>query len=300
MIRPDFLQKGDQVVLVSPAGRVTTEDIYPALKVFEQWGLVVKIAPHVFSTHHRFAGTDQERLSDIQLALNDVNIKAIFCTRGGYGSIRIIDKLDFHSFILQPKWLVGFSDITIFHCYFNMRLKCESIHGVMPRSISNHIASKTAIESLRKALFGEPIRYQVPASPLNIFGKATGEVIGGNLATLLSLSGTAAGYTTKGKILFIEDVGEPIHNIDRMLKTLKLSGKLASLKALIVGSFTHINVEPYFGKTVEELIYDTVVDYGYPVVFNFPTGHTAENYALYIGRKATIKVVTDGCILMYR
>lgn len=300
MIRPDFLQKGDQIVLVSPAGRITKEDIYPALDVFEKWELEVKIAPHVFSTHYRFAGTDEERIADMQLALDDANVKAIFCTRGGYGSIRIIDKLDFRSFVMKPKWLVGFSDITVFHCHFNMLLKCETIHGVMPRSISNHLANTTSIESLRKALFGDPVRYQVKANPLNIFGKATGEVIGGNLATLLSMLGTASGYTTKGKILFIEDIGEPIHNIDRMLRTLKLSGKLASLKALIVGSFTNTNTEPYFGKTVEELIYDVVIDYDFPVVFDFPVGHTAQNHALYIGRKATLRVIDDGAVFLYR
>lgn len=290
MIKPDFLQKGDTILLLSPAGKITKEDIFPTVSLLESWELSVKIAPNSFNSHYRFAGTEKERLADMQTALDDANIKAILCNRGGYGSIHLIDKLKFTAFLKKPKWLIGFSDITIFHNYFNTILKCETLHAPMPVNLSMQEIPRATVENFRKALFGEELSYKVPTHSLNIFGKTSGELIGGNLATLCNLIGTSISYNTKGKILFIEDIGEPIHKIDQMFRKLKFSGKLASLNGLVVGSFTDIDTEPYFGKTVVQLIHDIVVPYGYPVTFNFPVGHTSENYPLYVGAKAILDV----------
>lgn len=293
MIRPDFLQKDDTILLISPAGKITQQEVFPTVTLLENWGLNVKIAPHSFSENYRFAGTDAERLSDMQMALDDANVKAIYCNRGGYGSIRIINKLKFTAFMKKPKWLIGFSDITVFHSYFNTMLKCETLHAPMPVNLSKFAVPKPTIENFRKALFGEALQYQISPHALNVFGEATGELVGGNLATLCNLIGTSLSYTTKGKILFIEDVDEPIHKIDQFLWALKFSGKLASLNGLIVGSFTNIDTRPEFGKSVEELIYEAVVPYGYPVAFGFPVGHSSQNYSLYIGHKVSLKVAQE-------
>lgn len=301
MLRPDYLKKGSPILLLSPAGKVKEEDILPAIKIFEEWGLSVKIAPHTFGNYHRFSGTEEERLSDLQSGLDDSNIEAIVCTRGGYGSIHLLNKLKFTAFLKKPKWLVGFSDITILHNYFNSILKCESLHACMPINMQHHDkCTNYSMESLRKALWGESFHYRIKPHPLNIFGSSTGELIGGNLATLHSLVGTSIGYTTKNKILFIEETGEPIHNIDRMIKTLKFSGKLGSLKGLIVGSFSDIDEKPKFGKSIEEIIYKEVIGYHYPVIFNFPVGHSPKNNAMYIGRKATMRVTRHGSVFTFK
>lgn len=291
MIRPDFLKKGDTILLISPAGNIRKEDIFPTLSLLESWGLNVKIAPHSFHSHYRFAGTEEERLADMQAALNHPNIKAILCNRGGYGSIHLIEKLKFDAFLKNPKWLIGFSDITVFHSYFNTILKCETLHAPMPVNLSKVEVPAEVIENFRRALFGEELLYSFAPHSLNVLGKAKGELIGGNLATFCNLLGTSISYNTKGKILFIEDIDEPIHKIEQMILALKFSGKLSSLSGLIVGSFTGVDLEPEFGKTVEQLIYDVASPYGYPVVFNFPVGHSPQNYPLYVGAKTTLEVL---------
>ncbi len=299
MIRPQFLKKGDQVLLLSPAGAIAEYDVYPAVALLESWGLEVKIAPHSFSKHYRFAGTDEQRTQDFQAALDDVNIKAIFCNRGGYGSIRLIDKLKFKGFERTRKWLVGFSDITVLHSYWNTILKCESLHAPMPINLSDKTLPKETLENLRKALFGEKLLYHIPADSYNILGEIKAELVGGNLATLTNLFGTGISYITKGKILFIEDIDEPIHKIDQMLWALKFSGKLANLKGLIVGNFNNIGNDPEFGKTVKELIYEKVAEYGYPVAFNFPVGHCPHNYPMFVGRTVYFTVDEDFSTLSF-
>lgn len=299
MIRPNFLEKGDTILLVSPAGKILREDVYPTVSLLENWGLNVKIAPHSFNAHHRFAGTEEERVADMQNALDDANVKAILCNRGGYGSIQIIDKLKFTAFMKKPKWLIGFSDITVFHSYFNTILKCETLHAPMPINLSQSDVPKETLSNFKKALFGEQLEYKLSAHALNIQGEAKGELIGGNLATLSNLIGTGISYNTKGKILFIEDVDEPIHKIEQMLLALKFSGKLASLRGLIIGSFTHIDTEPYFGRSLQQLIYDTVLSYGYPVIFDFPVGHTPKNFPMYIGRKISMEVTPQSSFVYF-
>lgn len=299
MIRPAFLEKGDTILLVSPAGKIAREDVYPTVCLLENWGLDVKIAPHSFNEHHRFAGTTEERIADMQAALDATNIKAILCNRGGYGSIQLIDKLKFTAFMKKPKWLIGFSDITVFHSYFNTILKCETLHAPMPINLSKSDVPKQTLSNFKKALFGEQLAYKIPTHSLNIHGEAKGELIGGNLATLSNLIGTGISYNTKGKILFVEEVDEPIHKIDQMLLALKFSGKLASLKGLIVGSFTNIDTEPYFGRSLQQLIYDTVLPYGYPVIFDFPVGHTPENYPMYVGRRISMDVSSQSSFVYF-
>lgn len=294
MIRPDFLEKGDTITLLSPAGKIAKEDVFPTVSLLENWGLNVKIAPNSFQSHHRFSGSIEERVADMQAALDDPESKAILCNRGGYGSLHIIDKLNFTRLKKYPKWLIGFSDITVFHSYFNTTVKCETLHAPMPINLSKLDVPTTTVQNFRKALFGEALHYSLEPHSLNILGEAKGELIGGNLATFCNLLGTSISYNTKGKILFIEDVDEPIHKIDQMLLALKFAGKLTSLKGLIVGSFTNIDIHPEFGSSLEEIIYKAVATYGYPIVFNFPVGHSAKNYPMYIGREVSMQVTKDG------
>ncbi len=288
MVRPDFLKKGDTILLLSPAGKIKAENVLPTAELLKSWGFVVKIAAHSFGEHYRFAGTEEQRLQDMQAALDDKNIKAILCNRGGYGSIQILNKLNFQKFLQHPKWLIGFSDITIFHSYFNRILRCETLHAPMPVNLSENDVPKETMENFRKALFGESLQYEILPNSLNIIGSAQGELIGGNLATFANLLSTPFSYEFNNKILFIEDIGEPIHKIDQMLWALKLSGKLAQLKGLIVGSFTDIDDNPTFGKNTYEIIQNFVKPYNFPVVFDFPAGHIPQNYPLYIGRKVDI------------
>lgn len=299
MIKTDFLKKGDTILLLSPAGKISQENVLPAVSILENWGLKVKIMPHSFEEYYRFSGTLEHRISDMQMALDDKDAKAILCNRGGYGCIHLIEKLDFSSFVKHPKWLIGFSDITVFHSYFNTILRCETLHAAMPVNLSQEDIPKETLENTRKALFGEKLAYNVIHNQLNINGITSGELIGGNLATLCNLLNTPFGYSFEDKILFIEDVGEPIHKIDQMLYALKISKKLASLKGLIVGGFSDIDFEPEFGKTIQEIIYDTVSEYKFPVVFDFPTGHIPHNYPLYIGAKVTLEVTKEQSTLSF-
>ncbi len=300
MIEPSPLQAGDQILLVSPAGKIEQEQLLPAIRLYESWGLDVKISAHATASYFRFAGTDAQRLSDLQLALDDANIKAIICTRGGYGTVRLLEHLDFSKFKEKPKWLVGFSDITLLHAYFNSIIKCESLHAMMPINLTEDVHNTAATLSLKQALFGERLRYRVGNHPLNVYGKARGELVGGNLSVFTSLLETGLSYRTKGKILFIEDIGEPIHKIERMLYNLKLSGKLGNLKGLLVGAFTEIEDRDSIKRDLDQLIFDLVKEYHYPIVFGFPAGHIKENYTLCFGKKVIMKVVKDGAVITYQ
>ncbi len=290
-IRPPSLQQGDTVFFVSPAGKIAPEEVLPAASLLESWGLKVILSSSSFSSYHRFAGNDAERLLAVQFALDNEKVKALLCNRGGYGSLRILQQLNFSKFKKHPKWLIGFSDITVFHSYFNRRLGCESLHAPMSVNLSQPSVPKETLENFRKALFGDKLIYRVEARhSQNIPGEAKAPLIGGNLATLCNLVGTGFGYDMTGKILFIEDVGEPIHKIDQFLWALKYSRKLASLKGLIVGSFTDIDTTPEFGKNIEELITEIASPYRYPIAFDFPVGHCPHNYPLFVGREVVLKV----------
>lgn len=260
-----------------------------AIELLQSWGLEVILGETLGLSFHQFAGDDEQRALDLQHFIDDDSIKAIFAARGGYGTIRMIDKVDFSRLIPSPKWVIGFSDITILHTHLYNNFNLKSIHGQMPVNIPD--ASTKSLESLRKALFGEEISYEFTSNALNKQGKAEGILIGGNLSLLLAVSGSISDPDYNHKILFIEDVGEYLYSIDRMIRTLDRAGKLKNLAGLIVGGFSEIKDNDIpFGQTVEQIIMDVVDKYHYPVCFDFPAGHMPDNWSLVLGSMLHISV----------
>lgn len=294
---PPYLKPGDTVAITCPAKKLP-RDINDAVKLLESWGLKVKLGETVNASWNQFAGTDELRAQDMQELLDDSDLKAIFAARGGYGTIRIIDKLDFNTFQKNPKWIIGFSDITVLHSHIQALYKTESIHGQMPLTIPD--GSKPSLESLRKALFNEPLEYTYTSQLPNRSGEASGILIGGNLTLMLMMAGSSSEQDYNDKILFLEDVGEYLYSLDRMMWNLKRSGKLRKLKGLIVGSFTEMKDNDIpFGQTAEEIIMSHVAEYNYPVCFNFPAGHINDNQALILGRKVKMSVQKQEVNLIY-
>ena len=290
MIKPIDLKRGDKIAIVAPAGKIEKEKVFAAVEVFKSWGLKVIIGKNTFNDHFQYAASDEERLSDVQKALNDDSVKAIIFARGGYGSNRIIDQLDFANFQKNPKWLVGFSDITVFHSHIHTNYKIETLHTTMTAGISPD-ESDLATTSLMKALFGEELKYTFKTHPLSIHGKAKGVLVGGNLAILCSLTGTSSDINTDGKILFLEEIGEHHYKIDRMLLQLKRAGKLENLAGLIVGGMTDLpDDKSEFGMDANEIILEKVKGYNYPVCFDFPAGHQTDNRALILGCEVEINI----------
>lgn len=287
--KPNYLKRGDTIMIVAPAGFLPdSTEIEPGIALAKSWGLEVIVGKNVFKKHNHFAGTDAERQSDLQLALDNKNIKAIWCSRGGYGTVRIIDQIDFTAFVENPKWVVGFSDITTLHATIN-NLGIASIHATMPGGMKR--ASEEAKQSLYKALFGYSYGFEIPSNPLNRKGNAKGVLIGGNLSILNSMIGSFSEVNMNGKILFIEDVGEDLYRIDRMMYTLKRTGALKNLKGLIVGDFDYnVEKDTLFGGTHREIILNAVKDYDFPVLFDFPAGHIRDNRALLFGKEINIEV----------
>ena len=285
---PPYLRKGDKIAITCPAKKLPGT-IDTAVNLLESWGLEVVLGQTVTSSHFQYAGTDALRRADLQGFLDDDSIKAIIAARGGYGTIRIIDDLNFEHFLKHPKWIVGFSDITVLHSHVHTVCGVQSIHGQMPLNVPD--GTKPSLESLRKALFGEELRYSVPPSAPNRGGEVQGMIIGGNLTLLVMMAGSASEMDYEGKILFIEDVGEYLYSLDRMMWSLKRAGKLAKLRGLVVGGFTGLkdNDEP-FGSGIEEIIMEKVQEYNYPVCFNFPAGHISDNHSLIFGKNVTLKV----------
>jgi len=290
MVRPPWLKKGDKIGIVAPARSISFEEVHPSIRIFQRYGLEVVLGSYVFSRHHQFAGTDDQRRRDFQQMLDDPSIRAIVCARGGYGSVRIIDQLDFARFLQFPKWIVGYSDITVFHSHLHRQFGMETLHATMPV----HLVTETpgdSLDTMLNALFGSRISYSFSQTPLSCDGKSEGLLVGGNLSILYSLSGSSSELDTRGKILFLEDVDEYLYHIDRMMMNLKRSGKLEHLKGLIVGSMTRMNDNAVpFGKTANEIIFEAVKDYKYPVCFDFPAGHSDNNLALILGRQVSFKV----------
>lgn len=290
MITPPYLKRNDKVALVATAGIVKQDDVMLAVEKLKEIGLQVVLGEHLFSQHLIYAGTDEQRLQDFQKALDDNSIKAIFCARGGYGTVRIIDRINFTHFAAHPKWIIGFSDITVLHNHINRHFDIKTLHSAMPFNVSND-PNYDAIDSIRRALSGAPIEYPIPAHPLNRMGIAKGKIVGGNLSVMYGLLGSNSEVSTTGCILFIEDLGEYMHHLDRMLISLKRCGKLSKISGLIVGAFTNMKEGRYqYNLTPEELILDAVSSYKYPVCFNFPAGHISSNYALVMGQMAHLKV----------
>lgn len=290
MFSPPFLQPGDKIALVSPAGIIEPRYIEDAIQVLRSWNLIPVPGKHAASQHGYFAGTDDERIEDMQWALNAEDIRAIFCTRGGYGCIRIVEKLDYSIFQGNPKWLIGFSDITVLHSKLNT-LGIESMHGAMPKSYST--TDTEALSRLKEFLFGQISSYTLSPHPFNREGVVSAELIGGNLSLLHCLRSTSIECRHQSPILFIEDVGENLYAIDRMMQSLKLSGKFENLQGLIVGGFSDMK-GLNFGKTAYEIIRETVEEYNYPVCFGFPAGHIPENYPLILGANIFLEVNEEG------
>lgn len=286
--QPPHLKKGDKVAIVCPAKKLPRR-IDDAIEILKQWGLEVVIGESVYASENQFAGSDDLRRRDLQSFLDDPEIKAVMAARGGYGTVRIIDELDFTTFCQHPKWIVGFSDITVLLSHILSLCNVMSIHGQMPYTF--HDASPESLESLRKALFGKEIKYTYNSSFPNRAGTAEGILIGGNLTMLIMLEGSVSEMDYTDKILFLEDVGEQEYSVDRMMRMLKRSGKLADLKGIIVGAFNEIQNEIIpFGQSPEEIILEVVKDYDYPVCFNFPSGHIDDNKAMVVGAVASIDV----------
>jgi len=300
MITPKSLQQGDTVAIVSTARKITKEELQPALQLLKSWGLKAVLGKTIGAEENQFAGSDELRAADFQEMMDDPNIKAIWCARGGYGTVRIIDKLDFSSFTKIPKWIIGYSDVTVLHSHIH-NLGVETLHAQICLEIENK--TEEARESIRKVLFGEEytLGFSGSGAAINAATQIVeGELIGGNLSVLYSLVGSASEIKTEGKILFIEDLDEMLYHIDRMMMNLKRSGYLKNLKALVIGGMTQMkDNKVYFGKTAEETIMDLVKEYNYPVILNFPAGHILDNRALILGREVKLKISKNNIILNF-
>lgn len=289
---PSYLSPGDTIGIACPAGYMAAEKAQTCIDTLQQWGYQVKVGKTLGSSSPTyFSGTDEERLRDFQAMLDDDSVKAILCGRGGYGTGRIIDRLDFKDFKKNPKWIIGFSDITVLHSHLYSNYKIASLHAPMAAAFNDEGFNNEYVQSLRKALEGKPQRYQCAAHEYNHKGEAIGELVGGNLSLIAHLVGTPSDIKTRGRILFLEDIGEYLYNVDRMLYQLKRAGKLDKLAGLLIGGFTeNKDTERPFGETVYDIVYEVVKEYDYPVCFNFPVSHAKENYALKVGVGYKLKV----------
>jgi len=303
-ISPAFLKTGDIIGISAPAGYITSDEIKSAVQKMESWGYKIKIGDTIDKRDFTFGGTDDERAKDLQQMLDDPKIKAIMCARGGYGVVRIIDKLNWEKFKVKPKWIIGFSDVTVMHSHLNKNFGIASIHSKMCNSfpddwsLAEPIQIET-IESIQLALSGEKMKYTATPHPQNKLGTADGVLIGGNLKMLETLAGTKSDINTAGKILFVEDTGEYMYSIDRMFWNLKRTGKLSQLKGLIVGGFK-VKVDEDsddFGRTLQDVVLEKIKVYHYPVCFDFPVGHQKNNYALKCGVKHRLEVKNENVSL---
>lgn len=295
---PPYLQKDDTIGIVCPAGYMPYEKAKTCIATLQQWGFKVKTGKTLGNQFHYFSGTDEERLTDLQSMLDDEEVKAILCGRGGYGLSRIIDDVNFKRFKKNPKWIIGYSDITLLHAHLFSQLKIASLHSPMASAFNNGGAENEFVQSLKHVLTGGHYNYSCNAHALNKNGIAEGKLVGGNLSLLIHPIGTASDVDTKNKILFLEDTGEYLYNIDRMMMQLKRTGKLKQLAGLIIGGFTEMKdtLIP-FGQDVYSIIYDKVKEYDYPVCFDFPVSHTERNYALKVGVEHNFEVNEDGVML---
>lgn len=301
---PPYLKPGDTIGITSPAGYITVDDIAPAVKKITEWGYKIKVGATIGKRDFTFGGTDMERLQDFQNMLDDDSVQAVMCARGGYGAIRIMDAINFTKFRRKPKWVIGFSDITFLHGIINNKLRIATIHSKMCNSFPTiwenaEPVQKETIESINQCLRGDKMKYNATANTNNKYGTTTGELIGGNLKCIESLSGSPGNFDTKNKILFVEDTGEYLYSIDRMFWNLKRTGKFEGLRGLIVGGFKVKKDDPgeEFGKTVEQIVLEKTSDCHFPVCFDFPVGHQKNNYALKCGVKHRLNVSADATAL---
>lgn len=294
MIIPPKLKKGDTIGIVSTARKISLAELKPAINIIERWGLQIKLGAHLFEEDNQFAGTILQRTSDLQTMIDDDSIKAILCARGGYGTVQIIDQIDFSKIIKNPKWIIGYSDVTVLHSHLNT-LGIATMHATMPVNFLTN--TKQALESLKNTLFGKTSILECDTHPFNRLGIAEGEIVGGNLSILYSLLGSNSDINTAGKILFIEDLDEYLYHIDRMMTNLKRNGKLDNLQGMIVGGMNDMNDnEIPFGKSAEQIILDYTKDYGFPICFGFPAGHLDDNRAILLGTKSKVEITAKKVI----
>jgi len=295
MIFPEKLKIGDKIGIISPARKITLNELDPAIKTIESWKLKVELGSNLFEVDNQFSGTIEQRSTDLQTMIDDDSIKAILCARGGYGTVQIIDNIDFSKLKNNPKWIVGYSDVTVLHSHLN-KLGIASLHATMPINFKTN--AKESLASLKNGLFGNENNILCGPHPFNKFGKVEAEVVGGNLSILYSLLGSNSDVDTDGKILFIEDLDEYLYHIDRMMMNLKRNGKFTKLKGLVVGSMSDMNDNTIpFGKTAEEIILEYIKEFNFPVCFNFPAGHLDDNRTLVFGKECTLEINENGVIL---
>ncbi len=292
MKRPPFLKPGSSVRIISTARKISQSEVEPSIKLLESWGLSVQLGEHLFDEFDQFAGNDQARTDDLQSALNDTSVGMIWCSRGGYGTVKLIDALDFSVFLHKPKWVVGYSDITGLLCHLTQCLDVATLHATMPINITNTPTPEdlVSMDSLRNALFGKGGRYALQPHALSRPGNCSGQLIGGNLSIVYSLLGSESSPQTNGKILFLEDLDEYLYHIDRMMVNLKRNGLLSKLSGLVIGGLSDMNdnTVPY-GKTAEEIVLEHVSEFDYPVYFGFDAGHVSPNLALPFGMDVQIQ-----------
>jgi muramoyltetrapeptide carboxypeptidase len=301
-INPPYLSKGDTIAIIAPAGQLLgkSEALDLAVSQLQSWGLKVVVGANILETDGHFAGDDDQRRQVFQEMLDDPSIKAIWCARGGYGSMRIMDQLDFSKFQVKPKWIIGYSDVTAFHSQLH-QLHFATIHGMMAVNFENDLEDiKLSIASLKDALFGKSIRYEFDSNSKNQLGEVKAPVIGGNLSLLSAMLGSETAVDFCDKIIFIEEIGEYMYEVDRMIQSLRRSGAFQNCAGVLVGDFTNIKENsPDFGKTLEEIVLEAVGNPSIPIAFGFPAGHEKDNRAIYFGRSALLKITEDSSILKY-
>ena len=292
LIQPEYLKSGDTISIIAPSGVLNNFDnkITKAINIFKSWGLNVVIGNHIFDKNGHFAGTDKNREKDFQKALDNKNIKAIWCARGGYGAVRIIDNLNFDSYLKNPKWIIGFSDITVIHNKLNL-LNSESIHAMMITGFDDIDQNNDSLSKLKNVLFGDNLSYSINSNKNNKTGKSEGILVGGNLTLIQSTIGSKTELKMKDKILFIEEIGEYAYHIDRMLHSLKRADYFENCKGLIVGQISDVKKNTTdFGRSINELILDVLDEYNFPILFDFPAGHEKTNFPIILGRKVILDV----------
>ena len=303
LVQPPYLKAGDTVAIVAPSGILKNKDteIQKAKDLLKSWGLNYVIGKHVFNQNNHFAGTDDERCEDFQQAMDDPTIKAIWCARGGYGTVRILDKLDYSKFRKKPKWIIGYSDITALHSQVHNE-GFESMHAMMCASLQDDPETiKETISTFKDALFGKPLHYVLAGSTYNKTGSVSGELVGGNLSILYSMLGSKTNIDTSGKILFIEEIGEYKYHIDRMLQSLKRAGYFDNCKGVIVGDITKLRKNTtLWGSSVEQLILDALSEYDFPIAFNMPAGHEKDNRAMILGRTVELTVSSEQSTVVFK
>lgn len=298
---PPYLKHGDTIGIICPAGYMPFEKAQTCIQLLQEWGYKVKIGKTLGNKFNYFSGTDKERLADLQEMLDDNEVKAILCARGGYGLSRIIDDINFEAFTQTPKWIIGFSDVTLLHAHIHKQFRIATLHAPMAAAFNEDGFKNEYVQSLKQSLEGINYKYACPTHKLNKMGETDGELIGGNLSIIAHLIGSKSSYTnTKGKILFLEDVGEYLYNIDRLFIQLKRNGLLDNLAGLIIGGFTDLKdtIIP-FGEDVYSIINHHLTDYHYPVCFGFPVGHQTNNYALKVGAIHQLNVAPNQVELLY-